>query len=56
MAVKKTRFAELGYDNFGKNCWRIIDLSNGAAVGPIYRTKAELLADLHRFAIVFGCN
>lgn len=53
----KTRFPELGYQNHDKGLWRIVDLSDGskAAIGPHYVTKAELLADLHRYATEFGC-
>jgi len=50
-----TRFPELGYRKTG-NVWRIVDRSTGEAVGPQYRTRAELLADLPRFAEQFGCD
>ena len=51
--MNDTRFPELGYTNIADH-WRIIDTKTGAAVGPQYETKAELLADLERFATVFG--
>ncbi len=52
-----TRFAELEYEKHGADLWRIIDVTDArhpAPVGPHYKTKAELLADLERFAEVFG--
>jgi hypothetical protein len=54
--VKPTRFPELGYQHQGKDAWRILDRSTGAAVGPLYPTRESLLADLERFAGVFGCE
>ena len=51
-----TRFLELNYVKIKDGLWRIVDASTGAPVGPHYRTKMELLADLDRFASVFGCG
>jgi len=51
-----TRFPELGYRQDDRNCWRIYDLSDRKPVGAPYRTKAELLADLERYAEQFGCG
>jgi hypothetical protein len=51
-----TRFAELGYRKDSSRLWRIYALDGPAAVGPLYRTKAELLADLERFAREYGCR
>ena len=51
-----TRYPELGYRKDSDTLWRIVDKSSGAAIGPHYRTKGELLADLDRFARDFGCN
>ena len=52
----KTRYAELGYRRGGPTLWRIYcTQSEGAEVGPLYRSKAELLADLGNFAAEFGC-
>jgi hypothetical protein len=45
-----TRFAELGYRRDFENCWRFVCIETDASVGPQYRTKAELLADLGRYA------
>jgi hypothetical protein len=59
--VCRTRYAELAYQHRGDH-WRILDLTGGEpaedapGVGPQYRTRAELLADLDRYATdVFGC-
>ena len=57
-AVRPTRYVELGYRCDGPGLWRIYDVMDAtspAAVGPQYRTKAELLADLERYARDFGC-
>lgn len=48
--IYKTRFPELGYTLSEPGLWRVVDLSTGAHVGPHYRSKAELLADLERYA------
>ena len=54
----RTRYKELDYFNDDANLWRIYTggTDDGSAVGPHYRTKAELLADLDRFAAEFGCE
>ena len=58
--ISKTRFAGLGFANInpaGAAVWRVIDLHDAgreAVVGPIYKTKAELLADLDRYAASWG--
>ncbi len=46
---RTTRYAELQYEQHARNLWRIIDAETGAAIGPLYRTKGELLADLPAF-------
>jgi hypothetical protein len=54
---RRTRFAELGYRCDGPSLWRIYDITDTPQpVGPQYRTKAELLADLDRYAKNFGCG
>ena len=59
--VSRTRFPELGYQHRGDH-WRILDLTGGVrpddapGVGPLYPTRAELLADLDRYAAAFGCG
>ena len=50
-----TRFPELGYRKDGPNLWRIVDTATCAAIGPVYRTQAELLGDLARYAKDYGC-
>ncbi|UGY15181.1 hypothetical protein HAP48_0042765 [Bradyrhizobium septentrionale] len=52
---RRTRFPELAYAQHAKDLWRIIATDTDQAVGPHYRTKAELLADLDRYAKEFGC-
>ncbi len=57
--IHRTRYAGLGYANTnpaGKSLWRVIDLHDdrNAAVGPLYETKAELLADFDRYAKTWG--
>ena len=56
ITITPTRFATLGFANTcpqGKPLWRFVDLSEPgqqAVVGPQYRTRAELLADLEDYA------
>lgn len=50
----QTRYAELAYEQHDKDLWRIIDMCTQASVGPLYKSHAELLADLDRFAREFG--
>ena len=54
--VVRTRFPELAYQHRGDH-WRILDVTGGgeSGVGPQYPTRAELLADLERYAAAFGC-
>lgn len=54
--ARPTRFRELGYRQDAPSCWRIVMYETGAAVGPQYKTRAELLADLDRFASLFGAT
>lgn len=53
--IQKTRFLELGYAKIG-NDWRFLNLVDGGAatIGPCYTSKAELLADLYRYAKEYG--
>jgi hypothetical protein len=44
----KTRYPELDYRQDAPGTWRIVN--GGASVGPHYASKAELLADLERYA------
>ena len=50
--ARPTRFPGLLYGQIAPSCWRVIDghETRRAAVGPVYRTQAELLADLDRYA------
>jgi len=48
-----TRYPEIGYRKEGP-AWRFVDMSTDSAVGPQYPTKAEMLADLQRYAEQFG--
>jgi len=52
----RTRYAELAYEQHARDLWRIIDTETGAAVGPQYKSRAELLADLNRYARVYGVS
>lgn len=56
--LTKTRFAGLAFYKQAPGLWRVVDIheselnSQGvpSVVGPQYRTKSELLADLDRYA------
>lgn len=53
--VRSTRFPQLGYLQLDRALWRFVDISDGCTdpprcVGPLYRTRSELLADLDRYA------
>lgn len=50
--VTVTRYDFLGLTKSGPSCWRWLDLNdleNVSEVGPIYKTKAEALADLEDY-------
>jgi hypothetical protein len=49
--ARPTRFIELGYAQHARNLWRFIDMETGAAIGPLYPTKTELLADVGTFYV-----
>jgi hypothetical protein len=53
---RPTRYSELGYWKQSANLWRIVSTEDGAVVGPMYATKAELLGDLGRYAAQYGCE
>ncbi len=55
-APRPTRYKELGYKQLDRGLWRILTTEDGAAVGPLYRSRAELLADLDRYADAYGCG
>ena len=46
--MSATRYKELGYHKESTG-WRFNDTETGAAIGPLYPTKIELLCDLERF-------
>ena len=50
--ARQTRFPGLMYGQVAPSCWRVIDAheTRRAAVGPMYRTREELLSDLDRYA------
>jgi hypothetical protein len=54
--VLQTRYPALLMQRQGIGNWRILDASTEKAVGPQYASKAELWADLDRFAEVFGAK
>ncbi len=60
IAIFPSRFKGLGYANtnpVGDATWRVIDRHDAgrdAPVGPVYRSKEELLADLPRYAKSWG--
>ncbi len=58
--IHPTRFAELGYVNYSPGDWRVVALDSDNpdtnSVGPHYRSKLELLADLERYATSYGCK
>ena len=49
-----TRFEGLGYIQQDSKLWRVVDIHDGRntihVVGPQYRSQAELLGDLDRYA------
>lgn len=49
-AFTPTRFPEIGLTQCAPDLWRWVDTETAAIVGPQYRTKAEALADLERYA------
>jgi len=54
--MTQTRYVELAYEQHDTNWWRIIDTDRQVTVGPHYRSRAELLADLDRFAQEYGAT
>ena len=50
---------KLAFDKFGPYHWQFIHIDidkTKSQIGPIYKTKSELLADLGRYATEFGFN
>ncbi len=54
----RTRYAELAYEERDRYLWRILDTTgeHAAVIGPYYKSRVELLADLDRFARDFGAT
>lgn len=56
--IQRTRFPELAYQHRGDH-WRILDMGDApereSGIGPQYPTRAALVADLERYAAVYGC-
>lgn len=52
--IRKTRYPEFGFEQYSPRLWRIVVLPDGCVVGPLYASKAELLADLSRYARDYG--
>jgi hypothetical protein len=50
----KTRFDEIRFHQPFPGVWRFVDAED-RDVGPQYATRAELLADLERYAAEYGC-
>jgi len=50
----ETAYPELTYSNLEKGLWRFS--VEGRSVGPLYRTRAALLADLDRYALEYGLS
>jgi hypothetical protein len=51
--LKTTEYPALAYRQAGDR-WRLYELATGRLEGPFYRSEAELLADLDRYAEAFG--
>ena len=52
--IRRTRFDLLGFVRLDATTWQFVSLEepgNTRQVGPHYRTEAELLADLSRYAL-----
>jgi len=52
----RTRYRELEFAKIEPGCWQFIDAETKSQIGPHYASKAELLADLERYAREFGCG
>ena len=55
-AIRPTRFSELGYTMVSPDLWRLVDMKTRSHIGAHYRSKAELMGDLDRYASIFGCQ
>ena len=50
LKFQHTRFPELKFAQIDNGEWSFFATDTESRVGPIYKTKAELLADLTRYA------
>lgn len=49
MTIHPTKYAEIGYACTAPSLWRFIDVETGKEVGPQYRSRHELLADVDSY-------
>ena len=56
IAVRQTAYKELGFAKIANNLWRIIVVEDRTVVGKPYASRAELLADLTRYATEYGAT
>lgn len=54
LRVYKTRNPLLGYAKIQPGLWMFVTTDGNKQTGPQYASKAELLADLERFANIQG--
>lgn len=54
--IKRTRYRELSYQRQGQSNWRFLANDTGRVVGPSYVREGELLADLERYAKIYGAS
>ena len=54
--VYPTRYSELGYTLIKPGCWQFVTMDTEQQVGVHYASRAELLADLPRYAAFYGCD
>lgn len=54
--TSKSRIGRRPIPGQPKGEWRFVDMEAGAVVGAYYTSRKELLADIERYASLFGCN
>ncbi len=52
--LRPTRFNGLAYAKVARDLWRFFDAETKAAIGPLFKTRAELFANLTTFAAERG--
>lgn len=55
-ALRPTRFPHLAYRKDKPWSWRIVATGDGQTIGPRYRTRTALLANLDRAARDYGAT